>query len=64
MCRYYYPLVFSCTAVCLILPPIYLWNETLVMALISNVTRYTILLNCSFLVNSAAHTYGGKPYDK
>lgn len=61
--KYYVPLVLSSTAVFFIWPPMYFWNETLLMALMTNVVRHTLFLNITFLVNSAAHVYGSKPYD-
>ncbi|KAK2115925.1 hypothetical protein P7K49_006551 [Saguinus oedipus] len=36
-------------------------NSTL---LSSSILRYTISLNVTWLVNSAAHMYGNRPYDK
>lgn len=52
---------------CFVLPPLissYGWNETLINGfLIPGVLRYVITMNCTFLVNSAAHLYGSRPYD-
>nr|AAL16642.1 acyl-CoA delta-11 desaturase [Argyrotaenia velutinana] len=53
--------------VCFVLPtiiPMYFWGETLNNAWHITVLRYIFSLNCIFLVNSAAHLYGYKPYDK
>nr|AGO45842.1 acyl-CoA desaturase HvirKSVE [Heliothis virescens] len=45
--------------------PWYCWNETLVNSfVISFVTRFTITLNIAFSVNSFAHMWGNKPYDR
>ncbi|CAH0581234.1 unnamed protein product [Chrysodeixis includens] len=45
--------------------PWYLWQETLVNSfVISFVTRFTITLNIAFCVNSFAHLWGNKPYDR
>nr|QLI61964.1 desaturase 9 [Streltzoviella insularis] len=45
--------------------PMYFWGETLVNSfVISFVTRFTITLNIAFSVNSFAHLYGNKPYDR
>jgi len=53
---------------CFVLPtviPVYMWNETWTNAFfISTVLRYVFTLNMTWLVNSAAHMFGGKPYDK
>ncbi|CAH1957824.1 unnamed protein product [Acanthoscelides obtectus] len=53
--------------VCFILPtmaPMYLWNETFVDAFTVNIFRYVFTLNATWLVNSAAHLFGSKPYDR
>ncbi|CAH0407058.1 unnamed protein product [Chilo suppressalis] len=45
--------------------PWYCWQETLLNSLIlSFVTRFTITLNIAYCVNSFAHLWGNKPYDK
>ncbi|CAH0558589.1 unnamed protein product [Brassicogethes aeneus] len=52
---------------CFILPvmiPMYFWNETFINSFSLNMLRYIITLNATWLVNSAAHLYGHKPYDK
>ncbi|KAJ8928062.1 hypothetical protein NQ314_019409 [Rhamnusium bicolor] len=52
--------------VCFILPtvgPMYLWNETFLNAFCVNLFRYCFTLHVTWLVNSAAHLYGQKPYD-
>ncbi|OAD57203.1 Acyl-CoA Delta(11) desaturase [Eufriesea mexicana] len=52
---------------CFILPvwvPCYFWNETLLNSWYSSLLRYTASLNVTWLVNSAAHMWGMKPYDK
>ncbi|XP_063381875.1 acyl-CoA Delta(11) desaturase-like [Cydia fagiglandana] len=53
--------------VCFGLPtliPMYFWGESLNNAWHLTILRYTVSLNIIFLVNSAAHFYGQKPYDK
>ncbi|KAH6947079.1 hypothetical protein HPB50_017041 [Hyalomma asiaticum] len=63
--KYYVPLV---TLFCFVLPtlvPMWLvgetfWNAHLVNALL----RYTVSLHMTWLVNSAAHSWGYRPYDK
>lgn len=45
------------------IPP-YFWNESIKVALFVNLFRYAWTLNCTWLVNSAAHLFGHKPYDK
>ncbi|KPI92675.1 Acyl-CoA Delta(11) desaturase [Papilio xuthus] len=45
--------------------PVYYWDETLMNSFVlSFVTRFTITLNIAFSVNSFAHLWGNKPYDK
>ncbi|KAF5295122.1 hypothetical protein FQA39_LY13273 [Lamprigera yunnana] len=45
--------------------PVYFWNETYVNSLfISYFARYIMLLNITWLVNSAAHIYGTRPFDQ
>lgn len=53
---------------CFILPtfiPYYFWNERLLYAwLIPTCLRYILVLNFTWCVNSVAHIWGHKPYDK
>lgn len=45
--------------------PIYFWGETLHNSFyISLMLRWVFGINCTWLINSAAHFYGDKPYDK
>lgn len=64
-CRYYKPAVL---VMCFILPtlvPWYLWGETFQNSLFfATLFRYAAGLNATWLVNSAAHMYGYRPYDK
>ncbi|XP_069688717.1 acyl-CoA Delta-9 desaturase-like [Periplaneta americana] len=54
--------------ICFILPtiiPVYFWGETWSNAwFVVAMFRYTFTLNASWLVNSAAHMWGSRPYDK
>ncbi|XP_073954908.1 acyl-CoA Delta(11) desaturase-like [Choristoneura fumiferana] len=62
--RYAIPLI---SIVCFGLPtliPMYFWGETLNNAWHITMLRYVANLNVTFLVNSAAHMFGNKPYDK
>lgn len=47
-----------------VLVPVYGWNETWKVALLSQAIRYAYTLNAMFSINSFAHTWGYKPYDK
>nr|AGR49312.1 acyl-CoA delta 11 desaturase [Agrotis ipsilon] len=53
-------------AMCFGLPtfiPVYCWGETWTNAWHITMLRYIVNLNITFLVNSAAHIWGNKPYD-
>ncbi|KAJ8966902.1 hypothetical protein NQ317_010173 [Molorchus minor] len=53
---------------CFLVPafiPWYFWGEAWWLSFyVLGITRYTLSLNGTWLVNSAAHIYGTKPYDK
>lgn len=53
---------------CFLVPmlvPWYLWGESLVVGyFLPGLLRYTLVLNATWLVNSAAHMWGNRPYDK
>ncbi|XP_011698199.1 PREDICTED: acyl-CoA Delta(11) desaturase [Wasmannia auropunctata] len=63
--RYYIILM---PLLCFILPtaiPVMCWNETWTNAyFIPTILRYIFTLNMTWLVNSAAHMFGNKPYDR
>ncbi|XP_013412660.1 acyl-CoA desaturase isoform X2 [Lingula anatina] len=63
--KFYYP---SVLLFCFILPtlvPWYFWGESIWVAyVICALLRYCAALNATWLVNSAAHLYGNRPYDK
>jgi len=44
--------------------PSILWGESLTTAYFMAVVRYVLILHFTWLVNSAAHMFGMKPYDK
>jgi stearoyl-CoA desaturase (delta-9 desaturase) len=54
--------------VSLIMPtilPRLLWNESLVIGyFVAAILRYIVTCHSTWLVNSLAHMYGNKPYDK
>ncbi|XP_011863272.1 PREDICTED: acyl-CoA Delta(11) desaturase-like, partial [Vollenhovia emeryi] len=61
--RYYAVLM---PVLCFVLPmlvPIYFWNEKPIYAWYCAVCKYVTVLNITWLVNSAAHMWGTKPYD-
>ncbi|EEB11648.1 fatty acid desaturase, putative [Pediculus humanus corporis] len=53
---------------CFLIPtfvPVYFWGETWSNAwFVATLFRYCFTLNATWLVNSAAHFFGSKPYDK
>ncbi|OBS79136.1 hypothetical protein A6R68_18460 [Neotoma lepida] len=63
--RYYKP---GLLLMCFILPtlvPWYCWGKTFVNSLcVSTFLQYAVVLNATWLVNSAAHFYKYRPYDK
>jgi len=63
--KYYIP---SVIIFCFVLPtviPWYFWGETLWNAyFVAVILRYCLALNATWLVNSAAHMFGDRPYDK
>lgn len=63
--KYYEPL-FALLAIGLpVLVPWYFWNESLWLSFWVNFNlRFCITLNIAFFVNSVAHMYGKRPYDK
>lgn len=62
----YYNLLFVILAIAFpVLVPVYAWNENLWMSFwVCFNFRFTITLNIAFFVNSVAHMYGKRPYDK
>lgn len=63
--RFYIPLVLLCWGIIPTLIPYYLWNERLYYAFLGCVCfRYVYVLHCTWLVNSAAHLWGHRPYDR
>jgi stearoyl-CoA desaturase (Delta-9 desaturase) len=56
--------LFFCSFLPLIIP-IYFWNEEWKYAILSLVfIRFILILNVTWSVNSVAHLWGNKPYDK
>lgn len=63
--KFFLPLALIC---CILLPtylPTILWNESVFTAfMIAGLARYCISLHLTWLVNSAAHWWGNRPYDR
>lgn len=62
--RYYEPIMLSLAFVIPTLIPVYCWNESWYCAIHSVIIRYVWLLNATFLVNSFAHMWGNRPYNR
>ncbi|KAJ3610160.1 hypothetical protein NHX12_022254 [Muraenolepis orangiensis] len=58
----------SVLLICFLVPmlvPWYLWGESLTVGyFLPGLLRYTVTLNSTWLVNSAAHMWGNRPYDQ
>lgn len=61
--RYFWPLKLIFALLVPLLIPVYCWNETWIISLSATLCRTVGLLNVTWLVNSAAHIYGSRPYD-
>jgi len=63
--KFYWPLAIF---LCFIMPtlvPVYFWNESAWTAYFTaGLFRYTWLLHCTWAINSIAHMFGNRPYDK
>jgi len=63
--KYYIPFMLT---LCFLIPtvvPYYYWNESLLVAfLTAAIFRYCVTLHATWCVNSIAHMFGFRPYDK
>jgi stearoyl-CoA desaturase (delta-9 desaturase) len=62
--RFYIPLVILLRGVIFMGVPMWYFGETLFHSLTANMFCYVITLHHTWLVNSAAHMFGSRPYDK
>ena len=63
--KYYGILVLLCCFVIPTLTPVYLWGESLKNGwFVVTMFRFVATLNVTFSINSVAHVFGSKPYDK
>lgn len=63
--RFYIPLVFIFWGFIPSWIPVHFWNETIINSIVACVfLRYVVSLNFTWLVNSWAHLYGNRPYDR
>lgn len=61
----YGPMVIVLAGIMPLFTPVYAWNETWFNSLcIAVMLRWVCSLNSTWLVNSAAHMFGSRPYDK
>jgi len=61
--RHYIPCFLMAAFILPTIIPNLLWGESLTTAYFMSVVRYVAVLHFTWLVNSAAHFYGMKPYD-
>lgn len=62
--KYYVPLVFFIWGLIPVLVPIYFWGESFLMSIALNMFRYIVSLHQTWFVNSFAHMWGMRPYDR
>ncbi|CAL1678263.1 unnamed protein product [Lasius platythorax] len=63
--KYFLPLQFIFGFILPSMVPVYLWNDTWTRAIISQAfIRYILTLNAVWSVNSIAHAWGTRPYNK
>jgi stearoyl-CoA desaturase (delta-9 desaturase) len=62
--KYFWPIKLFFCFILPIMVPYLLWNETMYWCVVSCLARYVCGLNFTWLVNSAAHMFGNKPYNK
>jgi len=61
--KHYIPMtIVACVVLPTVIPHI-LWNDSLFVAYNVSILRYMAVLHVAWLVNSAAHFFGDKPYD-
>lgn len=63
--KYYYPIILLFTFIIPTFVPWYFFGETLENAFfVCTIYRYILQVNVTWCINSLAHLYGNKPYDK
>lgn len=53
--------------ICFAIPsviPVYFWGEEIKVSIFVNVFRYLVVVHSAFTINSWAHAFGTKPYDR
>jgi stearoyl-CoA desaturase (Delta-9 desaturase) len=61
--KYFYIITYSLFLTEFLIPYLF-WNEKLLFAFSSMIVRYTLVLNGTWSVNSFAHMFGTKPYNR
>ena len=62
--RHYLPLALAMAIALPTVIPVYFWGEALWTSYTWSVLRYLCTLHSTWLVNSAAHMWGDRPYDE
>ncbi|GAB1867762.1 Acyl-CoA Delta(11) desaturase [Camponotus japonicus] len=62
--KYYPPIMLSLCFVLPILVPVYIWNETWIVSIGATIIRYLYVSHASSAVNSFAHLWGTRPYNR
>ncbi|XP_054002310.1 acyl-CoA Delta-9 desaturase-like isoform X2 [Hylaeus anthracinus] len=64
-CDKYFEIIMVTSAVVLpVVVPVYGWGETWFISIFANILRYIVALHLTFLVNSFAHMWGNRPYNR
>ncbi|XP_033215369.1 acyl-CoA Delta(11) desaturase-like [Belonocnema kinseyi] len=62
--KFYFPLMLMCCVIIPAIVPVYLWNETWRLSLYQVLIRFLTVGHITATVNSVAHYWGSKPYDR
>lgn len=62
--RYYTPIMLFLAFILPVIVPVYGWGETWTISIYTVIIRYVWLLNATFAVNSFAHMWGNRPYNR
>lgn len=63
-CRYYEVIMVSLCFVLPVLLPVFAWSETWFISVHAMLIRYVWSLHATFIVNSFAHMWGNRPYNR
>ncbi|KAH0999903.1 hypothetical protein HUJ05_000008 [Dendroctonus ponderosae] len=62
--KYYLPLMLLACFITPVAVPMYFWKETFLNAFSLNIVRYLIIVHNTFTINSFAHRFGYRPYNR